>query len=361
MSIQEVVVMESRCDYGLKLVYKLLAEVFPLVSLELEAWSSLASSIQDPLLGKQALASIALKKFHAQGGSAYALYPSADLKKSVIFIVSLQTISDYLDNLCDRSGITDEKAFRQLHLSMLEAVDSEPGISDYYLYYPYKADNNYLKRLVEKCRQCVSELPSYNLVKDTIKKYIGLYSDLQAYKHLNPESREKLLLEWANGYTGQYDEISGWEFCAASGSTLGIFVLFAAAADPRLTAGDVAKLESAYFPWICGLHILLDYYIDAREDIESGDLNFTFYYDNPKQCEERLSFFIRKALKHCSGINHGRFHETVVRGLLAMYLSDPKASDGMNRRTSRNLVKAGGFAAGTYYSICRFIRFSGML
>lgn len=357
----EVYRIETRYDQGVGLTLKFIKKVFPEVSRELKSWTNICRDCSSEVFAKQALSSIRLKRFHSQGGCIFALYPKTDLHAAIKFIVSLQTISDYLDNLCDRTDVADEHAFRQLHLSMLDAVDPERDMSPYFRFYPYGDDSGYLNKLVEKCRCHVRNLPSYNLVIDTVKKYVHLYSDLQSYKHLNKKVRENCLKTWAGYYKKQYPDISCWEFSAAAGSTLGIFVMYASAHDPDLTTGDVKALDAVYFPWICGLHILLDYYIDAHEDLRTGDLNFTFYYKNLKQCEGRLTFFMERAYEQCSSLPYPEFHRTIIRGLLAMYLSDPKASLGMNRLASRNILKNSKPQTVFYYKLCKFLRFAGIL
>lgn len=361
MDCREVLNIETRCASGINLVLKFIKNVFPEVDRQLKSWTAMCGALDDGKLGEQALASIRSKRFHAQGGSIYALYPNVDLKGTVKFIVSLQTISDYLDNLCDRTGIKDEASFRQLHLSMLDAVDPGRKICNYYKFYPYKNDSGYLKKLVEECRHQIDNLPSYNLVMNTIKRYVQLYSDLQTYKHLGNEVREDYLKTWANYYLKQYPDISCWEFSAAAGSTLGVFMMFAAASDPALTMDDVKAVDSAYFPWVCSLHILLDYYIDAQEDLKMGDLNFTYYYKNLKHCEARLSYFFERSLEQCSGLRYPEFHITIVKGLMAMYLSDPKASWGLNKLASWNLLKKGGKDLKLYYNLCRLLRFAKVI
>ncbi|MCX8130784.1 MAG: tetraprenyl-beta-curcumene synthase family protein [Clostridia bacterium] len=349
--------IEVRYESGIKLVLKYIKDVFPEVDREIDHWINMcASSDNDLILSSQAQASILHKKFHAQGGCIYSLYPNTDLKKAVKFIVSLQTISDYLDNLCDRAGVYDESAFLQLHLSMLDAVDPDREPSDYYKYYPYKHDNNYLASLVKSCRAQLSELPSYGTVRDSVIRYIRQYSEMQSYKHISKDKREDRLKEWASQYIDTYTDISCWEFSAAAGSTLGVFVLYAVASDPLLTADAVQMINEVYFPWICGLHILLDYYIDSHEDIKTGDLNFTYYYENLKQCEERISFFIDRSLDGCRYLPYPEFHITVVKGLLSMYLSDPKASTGLNKLTSRRLLKKGEENTKFYYALCKILR-----
>ena len=341
---------------GLPLIRKYLKEVFPIVDRELAKWSDRCAGFVDKPLADQALASIALKKFHCQGGSAYALFPGADPANTVGFIVALQTISDYLDNLCDRMDVLDEQAFRQLHRSMADAVNPGRPLSDYYRYYPYKHDGGYLESLVKECQSYVSMLPAFDLVREQMEEYIGLYTDLQSLKHLDKNIREERMVHWASRYAPRYPGISCWEFSAATGSTLGVFVLFAAASDPELTAEMVQMLHMAYFPWICGLHILLDYFIDSMEDRQTGDLNFTHYYINLKVCEDRLAFFLKKSLEEAASLPYAGFHITVVKGLLALYLSDPKAAAGLNRLASRNVLRYGGRNAALYHSICRLLR-----
>lgn len=346
---------------GLRLILKFICNVFPAVDTELDRWIRQSGQAEDDVIKKQALSSLSLKKFHAQGGCAYSLYPGVQTDTAIRFIVALQTISDYLDNLCDRAGVLDEAAFHQLHLAMTDAVNPDTTIHDYYLYYPFKSDNGYLKALVEECKYNIRTLPSYKVIEDSVKKYAHLYSNLQIYKHLEHESRELSLRKWIDCDLNMYPDTYWWELSAAAGSTLGIFLLFAAANDSKLDANEVKAIEEAYFPWVCGLHILLDYYIDAEEDLTEGDLNFTGYYENPEHCEERLSFFIKQSLCKCMDLKYPEFHRTIINGLLAMYLSDPKASSGSSRNAGRRLVNAGGKQARSYYHICRLLRHVGKL
>lgn len=350
------IILRPKTSFEIKLIFKFIKEIFPEVNRELSLWVKHAQHIDDKNLQTQALASIKLKKFHALGGSVYALYPKAGLQPALRFIVAFQTISDYLDNLCDRTGIEDETAFRQLHLSMPEAVDPEKELSDYYLFYPYKDDHRYLQSLVQTCRFEIVKLPSYNLVSPVIKKYVKLYSDLQTYKHLSKKERELRLSTWAKSYGSDYPDIFWWEFAAAAGSTLGVFILLSAAFDPSLKMEEVSQFEFAYFPWICGLHILLDYYIDREEDRQTGDLNFTFYYEDEFQCRDRLEFFITRALKSCVDLPNPDFHVTVIKGLLAMYLSDRKALTPQKKKHSLSLVNSAGSLVWLYHYWCRLLR-----
>jgi tetraprenyl-beta-curcumene synthase len=356
------IIMEKRLQnyhdsYGLFLITQFVARIFPEVRRELARWTYFAGKIPDKELRQQALASLSTKKFHAQGGSVYALYPGVAHQESMVsFIVAFQTISDYLDNLCDRAGVEDEFSFRQLHLALSDAADPNEELHDYYQYYPYQNDLGYLGLLVSECRTQLVKLPALSLIIPSLKKQVKLYTDLQALKHIDKAVREDKLKQWALTYQKQYPEISWWEFSAATGSTLGIFLLAAAASQESLDSEEIAQIDTAYFPWIDGLHILLDYFIDAQEDRAMGDLNFTNYYQSKLQCQERLSLFIEKSFKRASGLLYPKFHKTVIMGLLAMYLSDPKAITATNRAISESLLHTGGSPAWFYYRCCRLLR-----
>jgi tetraprenyl-beta-curcumene synthase len=342
--------------YGLKLIKNFLKNVFPLVDVELKIYLEMAKKIPDHMLARQAEASIKTKKFHCQGGGIYALYPGVSVREMVHFIASYQTISDYLDNLCDRAEVVDERAFRQLHTAMTDALMPTDIFNNYYQYYPYKDDGGYLNFLVKECKKYTANLPSYEVVREKILFLAGLYSDLQVYKHLSPDIRESKMQLWFNSYLNHFPGISGWEFSAAAGSTLGIFLLVAAAGSEYLSDKEVERIFSSYFPWVCGLHILLDYYIDLYEDNREGDLNFVNYYKDSGECEERLQFFLEKALESSRALKYPLFHRTVVEGLMALYLSDQKAGLYEHKEiTTRLLDKSGSFTK-LLHMICRGLR-----
>jgi tetraprenyl-beta-curcumene synthase len=341
---------------SLGLLTKFIGHVFPIVSRELDGWSNYAANHGCNELCEQALASIRDKKFHCQGGSIYSLYHGVHLPDFVRLVVALQTISDYLDNLCDRAGITDEQAFRQLHLAISDALDPDTLLHDYYQHYPFKDDGGYLASLVRTCQQEVAKLPSYPQVKDETRRLAQLYSQLQTYKHLDPSIRETKMTSWIADHIKAYPEISTWEFAAATGSTLGMFMLCAAASNPELTKQDALAISSAYFPWISGLHILLDYFIDGAEDRESGDLNFVAYYVNEQETLSRLVHFKEQAVHQAQALPNPQFTETVIQGLLAMYLSDPKTNTPQERAIKTALLKSSGKHTTFMYALCKLLR-----
>lgn len=325
----------------LALLTRFVTRVFPRVEKELKRWQELIRTAGDAELRHQGLASIEKKKFHCLGGSIYTLMEGAH-EETLSFIVAFQTISDYLDNLCDRAGCLDAAAFRQLHLAFTDALEPDKPLHDYYRLYPYKDDAGYLQALVEECRRITGKLPSYHIVKENALKLALLYCDLQTYKHTYHQLREKQLQDWFARYAADYPDLYWWEFAAATGSTLGIFALIAAAGRPNLGYREAAELTSSYFPWICGLHILLDYFIDQEEDKVGGDLNFVSYYRDQEMCRQRMILFQENALKRAAALPDPLFHTTVVKGLPAFYLSDPKVEDQGFDDIARELLEVGG-------------------
>ncbi|SPF55577.1 Tetraprenyl-beta-curcumene synthase [Candidatus Desulfosporosinus infrequens] len=335
-----------------RLIYSFVSKVFPLVKQELNRWQQIAVQLPDTNLSQQATESIRSKTFHCQGGSIFALYPGVNEVEAVRFIVAYQTMSDYLDNLVDSLEVQDELAFAQLHLAMQEALIPDTVPSDYYLYYPYREDGGYLEQLVTTCQESLRKLPSYNLVQEEAIKFARLYSHLQTYKHLALEEREAKMLNWINPQLREYPEIKPWEFAAATGSTLGIFCLYAIAFNPQLTTRQVQAISQAYFPWICGLHILLDYFIDLREDRETSQLNFVAYYEHMGMTFQRLHQFVENSLTQTESLDHPKFHRAVVQGLLAMYLSDEKGMDTDIRSITKQLIRGSGLGVNLLYWMC---------
>jgi tetraprenyl-beta-curcumene synthase len=342
-----------------------LTGVLPRVSSELRKWERQLTVYADWPLLQQASASLSRKRFHAQGGSFYALYNFNPryYKKLVSLIVALQTISDYLDNLCDRGGIYNEAAFRCLHRAMTAALTRGPikGL-DYYRFYPAKNDGGYLEALVAECRSCTGILPAYPAVQPEILRLASLYNDLQVYKHLNPAERGSRLKRWFKEKAAPASPpLHWWEYAAACGSTLAIFALFGLAASPETSVHEARKLVNAYFPWVCGLHILLDYWIDQEEDRREGDFNFAACYSSPALAVERLHLFLQKSLEEAAKLPRTSFHRSVIRGLLAVYLSDPKVSLQGLQEPASSLLNAGGTEARLYYRLCLMLRKLGVL
>ncbi len=299
----------------------------PRVKRELRIWAEIAQTIPDPLR-TQALSSIEHKTFHCIGGSVYAHYPGADVNTMIRLIVAYQTISDYLDNLCDRMEVNDPRAFRLLHRSIMNALTPGASLEDYYALYPH-SEKRYLPSLVLTCQELLLEIPHYQTTHSFVLNLAELYCELQVLKHVT-SGGEGLLRRWFEEESKI--DIQWNEWAAACGSTLGIFLLFALGFNSsRIDKGAILE---AYFPWVQGLHILLDYLIDLGEDKESGDLNFITFYPSKEARDASLSKFVKETKCRIKELPEPGFHRTVVDGLIALYGSDPK----VRRQNQQNII-----------------------
>lgn len=324
----------------IRLMYRVYKYILPEVRAELGRLRVIAERIPDPELRTQALASMDSKQFHCEGGGVYAAANLGARHLLIPLIVALQTISDYLDNLCDRSTSLDEDDFRLLHQSMLDAVDPDARLRDYYALRAERDDGGYLHELVATCQKCVGALASYEKVRARVVELVGLYRDLQVYKHIVRERREPQLMGWWKQHRSRFPDLQWNEFAAATGSTLGMFMLFVAASDGEMTEEAADAIYRAYFPHVCGLHIMLDYLIDQEEDRSGGDLNFCNYYPDQSTLVERIEVIVHWARRDVGQLPHSGFHRMIIEGLLALYLSDPKVREQPDvRRISRKLMR----------------------
>lgn len=332
--------------------------VLPEVRGQLKLWRQAAELMPDEELRRQAIASMTDKEFHCIGGAVYAAANLPQRHVLIPLIVALQTISDYLDNLCDRSTSLDPDDFRMLHHAMLDAVDPAAPIRDYYAYRMEKEDGGYLVRLVKTCQSCILMLPSYPLVADEVRELVSFYCDLQVYKHIRHDLREDELLRWWELHQPRYSYLRWNEFAAATGSTLGMFMLFLAATDRQLTPDEVSAIREAYFPYVCGLHILLDYLIDQEEDRIGGDLNFCNYYEE-QETAARIALVVHEARGKVAGLRAPAFHRMIIEGLVALYLSDPKVKSQADvRRIKRQLMHKSPMTRLFFWVNSVWIRFS---
>lgn len=325
------------------LMTKAYRQIFPYVHKELFFWKKRAEEIPDSELRKQALASIEQKTFHCEGGAIMALLATKNFQEAIRFIVAYQTISDYLDNLCDRSTSMDPADFAALHEAMVDALTVDGEEHDYYRFREEKNDGRYLFDLAATCREVLGNCPHYNAIKKELLKLCHYYCDLQIHKHVKPDERVPRLINWFDENKKSIPDMEWYEFSACSGSTLGIFCLVSYAMNNKYTEPDVQSICSGYFPYIQGLHILLDYFIDQEEDRKFGDLNFCTYFKDNNQLFQRLKHFMKQSDLYTKNLPYKRFHQLINRGLLGLYLSDEKVRDQKDvRKLAKVLLRNGG-------------------
>ncbi|MGL4521940.1 MAG: DUF2600 family protein, partial [Bacilli bacterium] len=262
------------------------------------------------------------------------------------FIVAYQTISDYLDNLCDRSTSQCPKDFDALHQAMGVALSPHRTHSGYYHFREEKDDGGYLASLVECCQRALRLLGNYAVVSEGCLLLQQWYADLQVHKHVIQHERLERLQKWFAQFAGDYRELKWNEFAAASGSTLGIFALVSYAAQPTFSNKQAKEVVDAYFPYVQGLHILLDYVVDEEEDKQFGDLNFITYYNDETEVQNRMLHFLKQALQSIQCLSNTYVHKYIIAGLVSVYMSDEKMQ---TNKMKKQLLQSSGFIAYFFY------------
>lgn len=317
-----------------------LRRIVPHAALELQGIRTLALTIEDEQLRAQALASIEGKAYHVAGGCILATFlPTAAARAYVELVAPLESIYDYLDNLCDRHPEVSIDAYPVLHQAIADALDPTAPPRDYYARGPAGHDNGYLLRLVTRTQRSLRRVAGYETLLPAFREAADLYAEMQTYKHYPADRRESACIAW---YERRRDsriaDLRWYEFVCAAGSQFQVYApLF------ELFAGRPNAVQPAYdahFPAVAALHVLLDSYIDQAEDCEHGELNFAAAYGDGEALRERVAFLANKARQRFALLPDANQHRFVMRVMALFYLTHPKVyAQGFDRQ-AESLLRA---------------------
>ncbi len=176
-------------------------------------------------------------------------FPEHRDERLLTLLVAYQVMWDFLDSISERGACAGHANGRQLHRALIEALDPDAPISDYYRYHPWKDDGGYLLALVETCRRICAELPSYRQVRQLMLRGV----ERCAIQYLNhepePRRRDAALKEWAERESADEHKLDWFELTAAAGAFMP-HVLLALAAEPSCEQHELTAVHSVYFPWI---------------------------------------------------------------------------------------------------------------
>ncbi|HTB51039.1 MAG TPA: DUF2600 family protein [Solirubrobacteraceae bacterium] len=340
------------------------AGVFPLVSRELSNWSARAQEIPDRTLRAHALQALA-KRGNMEGAAAFAAFvPRVQRAAVVRAIVAFQSTYNHLDTISEQSGSIQPREGRRLHEALLASLarlpvragqDAPPKMGatesavdndfhrlqgDYEHFMPVGDDDGYLAALVEACREALCELPSYAVVAPAARRAAERVVCFQAFNM----SERQAIEQWGRRQTPPGSDLRWWETAASGGSSLGVHVMIAAAAEPGIDQGYVAALERAYFPWIGALHSLLDHLIDIEEDAAAGQCNLIDQYASPQEAAGRMALLAERGLASARELESesAHRHELIVAAMASFYLSSPEAWHGKAVPISRAVLDALG-------------------
>jgi tetraprenyl-beta-curcumene synthase len=317
-----------------------LRQIVPHASLELEGIAALARSIPDRRLRDEALGSIETKAYHVAGGCILATFlPPNAARRYVEIVAPLESIYDYLDNLCDRHPDVPVEAYPVLHQAIADALDPSATPRDYYALGPSGDDNGYLKRLVTRTQRSLGRLDDCGTMLAAFSESATLYAEMQTYKHYPAARREAACIEWFERRNdARFAGLAWYEFACAAGSQFQVYApLFAHLAGQRAA---VSATYEAYFPSIAALHVLLDSYIDQAEDREHGELNFASLYSGPEHMRRRVGELAGEALRRFSVLPDPGPHRFVLRVMALFYLTHPKVYAQGLQREAESLLRA---------------------
>ena len=309
------------------------------VARELGHWRHRAERIPDALIRADALDALLHKRTNTDGAAVFATvidHRDVDLLR---LLAVYQAIWDFLDSLGERHPT--EANGRELHLALVDALQPEAPLSDYYRHHPRKDDGGYLAELVRSCRARCRALPSYDQVRPIVV-HEAERAQVQALNHLPDRAvRDEALKRWASADSGS-QPIEWFELTAAASASLVILPLLAISAKSNLGTDEIAATHQTYSPWVSLATTMLDNYADQDEDAASGNHNYFSHYADPAVGTRLLGNYISRSINGALALPRGERHAVVIAAMVAMYLS--KEGDGLERtrRDRRELARAGG-------------------
>jgi tetraprenyl-beta-curcumene synthase len=315
--------------------------VFPRVCLHVARWRRRASRIPDPELRRQTLESLE-KRGNIEGAAAFAAFVPRAHRASVTRAASaFQAAYNLLDILGEQPSADPTADGRRLHEALVYALDPTAQPLDWYEHHLQTGDGGYLDGVLEECRAALAELPSFAKVAPSARAGAARIVAFQSLNLSESQGSHEGLERWAREATPRGSGLQWWETAAAAGSSLGVHVLIAAAAAPGLDSAEVAALDYAYFPWIGGLHSLLDNLIDKREDEAAGHRSLIEYY-GPQGAAQRMRWIALQARQLAEELPHSRGHVTILAAMIGNYLSAPEAHSPELRPVSESVLATVG-------------------
>ena len=230
----------------------------------------------------------------------------------------------------------------QLHQALLTALHPHAPHPDYYAHNPDRGDGGYLTSILDACREALAGLPSFAAFAPTARSAAARIVDFQALNLSEEQGGHYALKEWARELAPTVNGLAWWETAAATGSSLAVHVLIAAAADPRLDERDAREIDRAYYPWSCALHSLLDSLVDRREDAHKGQRCLLDYYHSPTDAAIQLASLARRARRAGEHLHSANAHRMILTAMCSYYLSAPECDTAEAHTIARALTRALG-------------------
>jgi tetraprenyl-beta-curcumene synthase len=245
---------------------------------------------------------------------------------------------DYLDNLSEEPSKDPIANGRRLNGALLAAIEPGKPHHDYYAHRRCGEDGGYLHALIATCRAGLTALPSFATIAELARAASERVATYQSLNHGDGNGRHDSFERWARASGEAHTRLHWWETGAAAGSTLDLFALIAAAADPALDPCGARTLGGAYFPWVGALHSLLDSLADRAEDLTTGRRGLIDYYRSPDEAAERIATIANEAMSQVGELPGGHSHTLIVAAMTSFYLCDLSMSSSPHARLAMPAV-----------------------
>ena len=143
-------------------VVRELAWGLPAVAREVRGWRAMASAIPVAAIRQDALSSLDRKRGHTDGAALFCILPRARDPGLLRLLVAYEIMWDFLDSVNEHGAAEGQANGRQLHLALIDALNPDAPLSDYYRHHPWRDDGGYLNALV---RSCQDRLPATALIR----------------------------------------------------------------------------------------------------------------------------------------------------------------------------------------------------
>lgn len=310
------------------------------VARELGRWRERARSIPNRVLRADALDALDSKRTNTDGAAVFATLLDERNANALLLLAVYQALWDYLDSSVERHPT--EANGRELHLALVEALEPDGPVSDYYRHHLWRDDGGYLVALVEHCRERCALLPSYHSVQG-LAVAEAYRAQVQALNHLPDRAgRDRALTHWSRQDRAGAVGVAWFEVTAAASASLVILPLLALGGKANLSDSEVTRVHAAYWPWVTIVTTMLDNYADQAEDAVSNNHNYFTHYPTSEQGVQRLCRCIAHAFSNIGSLPDAERHVVVVAAMIAMYLSKTGERTAQTRMERRRLACAGG-------------------
>jgi tetraprenyl-beta-curcumene synthase len=288
------------------------------------------------------------ERWNLDGAAAFATFvPSAYRGAVVRAQVAFQVAYDYVDTLAELPSADPVGNGRQLHRALLAALELAAPRIDFYAHSLRGEDAGYLEDLVHTCRGALGAMPSYAAVAAPALRAAARMASYQSLNLNESQGSHTALARWAGAQTPRGTDLRWWETAASAGSSLGLFMLMAAAASRVVGTEEAVAIEEVYFPWIGSLHLLLDSLVDRRQDAIAGQRSLLDYYPPRRDRHAHGTACGRIDAPHpCAAMRPAPC--PVLTAMAGHHLSAPEASTPDALPVTRSVLKQmGGLAIPT--------------